>query len=106
MYFNLDLLYNTYKYFYPLFYYEDNYGGREVYSPMTKKSITKSLNWTTYFDYITKKLNNDGRKSRFIQTRIHSENTLNIDGFIFDKCDPFKLNSEDLYFLKSNTRIN
>ena len=106
MYLNLDLLYNTYKYLYPLFYYGDNYGGREIYSPMTKKSITKSLNWTTCYDYITKKLNDDGRKSRFILTRIFTENTLNIDGFIFDKCDPFKLNFEDLYFLKSNTRIN
>ena len=108
MYLNLDLLYNTYNYIYPLFYYKDNYDyGRQVYSPMIKKSVYKNACGITYSDYITKKYKYKG-VSFFDDTGyIFTENTINFNvSFIFNKCKPFKLTKEDLYFLKSNTRIN
>ena len=117
MYLNLDLLYNVNNYLYPLFYYKYEYISDTfiygVYSPMTKKSIFKNklLNLKSYddlpiyYDYITKKYGNLG--STFNETyHIFTENTLNYYNCIYNKCKPFKLNSEELYFLKSNTRIN
>ena len=104
MYFNLDLLYNTYKYLYPLFYY----GKREIYSPMTKKSINKYVfNWTTYLfiDYITKNFKYNNRNISFTETRIFTENKLYRNGYIYNKCNPVKLTEKKLHFLKSNTRI-
>ena len=110
MYLNLDLLYNTYNYIYPLFYYKDNYDyGRQVYSPMIKKSVYKNAYGITYSDYITKKYKYKvvSLVCTFDDTGyIFTENTLNHNGFICNKCKPFKLESEDLYFIKSNTRIN
>ena len=105
MYLNLDLLYNVNNYLYPLFYYKNKYV-HVVYSPMTKKSVFKNnQDSITYLDFITKKYGNSG--SSFDTTIcIFTENTLNHNGFIYNKCKPFKLESEDLYFLKSNTRIN
>ena len=109
MYLNLDLLYNVNKYLYPLFYYEYNYEKREIYSPMTKKSINKYVfNWTTYLfiDYITKNFKYNNRNISFTETRIFTENTFIRNGNIYNKCDPFKLTKKELHFLKSNTRIN
>ena len=108
MYLNLDLLYNTYNYLFPLFYYQyysdDLY---EIYSPMTKKSVYKNCDYVIYFDFITKKYEYLAKIFDFDDTDfISTENTLMYYDSILEKCKPFKLNKEYLYFLKSNTRIN
>ena len=111
MYLNLDLLYNVNKYLYPLFYYGDKYGKREVYCPITKKSINIHINdiiHTFYYDFITKNSKYNNRKISFTEyckTRIFTENTLNRNGYIYNKCNPVKLTKKELHFLKSNTRI-
>ena len=105
MYLNLDLLYNVDNYIYPLFYYRVKYGCDEIYSPMTKKSIYKS-DYNIYYDFITKKYKYKGVSSFDDTHYIFTENTLNHNGSIYNKCYPFKLSKKDLYFLKSNTRIN
>ena len=106
MYLNLDLLYNVNNYLFPLFYYKDNYGNFEIYSPMTKKSIFTSY-YNIYYDFITKKYEYLSKIFDFDVTNyIFTENILNYRDSILKKCKPFKLESEDLYFLKSNTRIN
>ena len=106
MYLNLDLLYNVDKYFYPLFYYK--YINFEVYCPITKKSVYISPCYSICYDFITKKRNWQSDKNiDFNDTKhIITENTITWKNIIYKKCKPFKLNSEDLYFLKSNTRIN
>ena len=110
MYLNLDLLYNLNKYLYPLFYYKNcdyNYkSSNKVYSPMTKKYIFNSTE-NVYYDFITKKMQNGYFIFDFDdKPYIITENTITWRNIIHKKCKPFKLNSEDLYFLKSNTRIN
>ena len=109
MYLNLDLLYNIDKYIYPLFYYKFKYGYdlTEIYSPMTKKSVYKNIQDIIYSDFITKKYKGSSLLGIFDDTHyIFTENLLNYDGFIYNKCKPFKLSKKDLHFLKSNTRIN
>ena len=108
MYLNLDLLYNVDNYLFPLFYYKFEYDyGRQVYSPMTKKFVFKdNQDSITYFDFITKKYGNSGSSFNYKIIFIFTENRLNHNGYVFNKCKPFKLNKKDLYFLKSNTRIN
>ena len=111
MYLNLDLLYNTYNYIYPLFYYKycNNDSECEVYSPITKKSVyINSYFIAFWYDFITKKYKSGSFVGIFDYTHdIYTENTINFNGsFILKKCKPFKLNKKDLYFLKSNTRIN
>ena len=108
MYLNLDLLYNTYYYLFPLFYYKHYYYKIDiVYSPMTKKFLFKYPSHSIYYDFITKK--RCCLKSKMIglyYNCIFTENAFNWNGNIYNKCKPFKLDYEDLYFLKSNTRIN
>ena len=113
MYLNLDLLYNVDNYLFPLFYYNGcNYNyksSNKVYSPITKKCIFNSV----YYDFITKKMQNgyfifdfDDTKHIITENTITWINTITWKNIIYNKCNPFKLNSEDLYFLKNNTRIN
>ena len=109
MYLNLDLLYNIYDYLYPLFYYNHYYYKIDniVYSPMTKKFLFKYPSHSIYYDFITKKrCCLKPKRIGFYSNYIFTENTFNRNGVINNKCKPFKLNSEDLYFLKSNIKIN
>ena len=109
MYLNLDLIYNVNNYLYPLFYYKycNNDPECEVYSPMTKKSVYKNCDYVIYYDFITKKYEYLAKIFDFDDTDcIFTENTLKYYDSILEKCKPFKLNKEYLYFLKSNTRIN
>ena len=109
MYLNLDLIYNVNNYLYPLFYYKIKHREFLVYSPMTKKSVYKNACGIIYHDFITKKYNEYKGVSlvcTFDDTGyIFTENTLNFNDFIFNKCKSFRVRKEDLYFLKSNTRI-
>lgn len=109
-YLNLDLIYNVNNYLYPLFYYNYSNYSYEVHCPITKKSLYKSNSSTFYYDYITSKFQiKNGKYGKiFDKTKyVFTENIFNLNGSIFfNKCEPFKLDSEDLYFLKNNTRIN
>ena len=104
MYLNLDLLYNTYNYLFPLFYYQDNYS-YIVYSPITKKSATKIY----YCDHITLNFYWESpepqvypfKKENFIITETECISY----GFKYIKCDPFKISKKGLEYLKSNIRI-
>ena len=97
MYLNLDLLYNTYNYLFPLFYYQYYSDLYEIYSPMTKKSVYKdSLDDISYFDYITDNLALDYSIT---------ETEFNMSGIKFIRCKPFKLDKLSLEYLKSNKRI-
>ena len=56
MYLNLDLLYNTYNYLFPLFYYFSEYDCEndwylDIYSPIFKKFIIINDNTVYYNDY-------------------------------------------------------
>ena len=57
MYLNLDLLYNTYNYLFPLFYYFSEYDCEccdwylDIYSPIFKKFIIINGNTVYYNDY-------------------------------------------------------
>ena len=112
MYLNLDLLYNTYKYLFPLFYYGDGCNYYAIYSSMTKKSIYlyKSIlghiNIYYYYDYITFKVYNAESESihNMIPCTFAEEYKRKPDHF--PKVKPFKLDKEIISFLKSNTRIN
>ena len=87
MYLNLDLLYNTYNYLFPLFYYQHYSNLYEIYSPMTKKSVYKnSLEDISYYYSIT-------------------ETEFNMSGIKFIRCKPFKLDKLSFEYLKSNKRI-
>ena len=112
MYLNLDLLYNTYKYLYPLFYYGDNYGKREVYSPMTFKSVLVNFSDNyfslTLYDYKSAfSRKNNVIEEFFAYNCTFTENVFYFDKEVYmEKCKPFlELDPENLYFLKSNTRI-
>ena len=109
MYLNLDLLYNIDNYLYPLFYYQScNYKSNyRVYSPMIKKFLYIYSCYSVYYDFITKKM-----QTRYFilhfddKPYIITENTITWRNIIHKRCNPFKLNSKDLYFLKNNIRIN
>ena len=111
MYLNLDLLYNTYIYLFPLFYYKDNYGHYEVYSPMTFKSVFVNVNynWFSLYDYKNSHTSCSENKvimKFYMQNCTFTENVFYYEKKVYmEKCKPFKLNSENLHFLKSNTRI-
>ena len=111
MYLNLDLLYNIDNYLYPLFYYKSE-THKEVYSPITKKSIVcfHCNKITIYYDYIIlKKINLHNNTIYYFELdcfQFTEKNTTTyniIDGY---KCNPFYLDKEELEYLKSNTRIN
>ena len=110
-YLNLDLLYNVNNYLYPLFYYEyKDKNDREVYCPITKKSIVYHDNILTCYDYITfnfhfieKNIISNFPNDIYHFTQENSLMVTNIHGY---KCDPFYLDKDKLEFLKSNTRIN
>ena len=112
MYLNLDLLYNIDNYLFPLFYYQScGYkSSYKVYSPMTKKFVYINRCYGIYYDLITKqKCLKEILYKRIIfdDTKyIFTENTIIHITSFYNKCNPFKLNSEDLYFLKNNIRIN
>ena len=109
MYLNLDLLYNTYDYLYPLFYYKNPRWGYIIYSPITKKFVYENACQNTHYDFNTKK-----HKDLFLvkifdfddTEYIITENIINLSGSIYNKCKSFKLTKENIFFLKSNTRIN
>ena len=115
MYLNLDLLYNIDKYLFPLFYYSKEnygyYGHYEVYSPMTFKSIFVNVNynWFSLYDY-KNSLTSCSEKvimKFYMQNCTFTENIFYYEKKVYmEKCKPFKLNPENLYFLKSNIRIN
>ena len=110
MYLNLDLLYNINDYFFPLFYYKSRYT-KEVYCPITKKSILfyyvneitglglYKKRTTNYYDYITLKLKNyDNKIYSFDNCQFTEKTTIS--------CNPFYLDKKYLDFLTNNIRIN
>ena len=109
MYLNLDLLYNTYKYLFPLFYYGDGCNYYVVYSSMTKKSIYINYPFIKYYcDFITFKIqsyNNENSIYNMPPFTI-TEEYIQISEKSIYKVKPFKLDKETTSFLKSNTRIN
>ena len=113
MYLNLDLLYNVYKFLFPLFYYKSIQGSCIIYLPITKKSISIYPSKTIYYnDHITGTFrisdDNDiygGNKDNqnnwvyFIEKRIIYYATE------FKKCNLKKIKKEHFDYLKNNIRI-
>ena len=109
MYLNLDLLYNTYKYLYPLFYYGDGWNQCVFYSSMTKKSVCINYPFMKhYYDFITFKLQSYNNKNSTYNMPpcTITEKYIQFSEKYLYKVKPFKLDKETSSFLKSNTRIN
>ena len=110
-YLNLDLLYNTYDYLYPLFYYKSSTNNTrfEIYSPMTKKSVTL-YQGSCYFqtDFITRKAKSIEESMLFSYNKGFNfkETCVIFDNFKYMRTKPIKIKEKILKFLKSNTRIN
>ena len=114
MYLNLDLLYNIDNYLFPLFYYKCKHfqHEKEVYSPMTFKSVFVNYNYNYFslYDYKNSRISSSNYKDIkkfFAYNCTFTENVFYYEKKVYmKKCKPFKLNSENLHFLKSNIRIN
>ena len=91
MYLNLDLLYNTYKYLFPLFYYGDGFNYYAVYSPITKKVVFFHNSCSYHIDN-NHKINYS--KFYFTKEYIYWFDTH------FYKSSPFKINKEIKSYLK------
>ena len=98
MYLNLDLLYNTYKYLFPLFYYKrkyDNVSECEVYSPMTKKTVF-FLNSCSYY------IDNTNHKNIYSKIYFTKEYIYWFDNKYY-QTSPFKINKEVTSYLKNKS---
>jgi len=116
LYLNLDLLENVNEYLYPLFYYKGN-NCREVYFPVTKKSIyynynyNYKYNYTKYYDYLNNTWTLPVKNSSYIYKLVaiykFTENNIYWkDIEICKKSNPFRIPKKDLNYLKSLNRLN
>ena len=87
MYLNLDLLYNTYIYLFPLFYYSKCQSEFLVYCPIKTKSIYKYFE--SYYNFTL----------RYSAIEITLDK-VRFQDYTFYKCKPFNLDKQHLEFLK------